>query len=791
MGRLEQTSRPLTTIHSTSSSNEETPIDLTEVERVEMSSDRNDESNEGSATPTPDHWNQPSIISGSEYPLPEIVIPRTRKRKIEKKWKGTFFETDSVDGSDDRASSRQDILDDPSGNSEQKTRDEEEDTESESPRTSVVSNLESEITTDVAKFESKLMPKLVKMLDHGCAWIEGYDCGLGPSAFFGNGMTRPRRSPNRQKVLITGDETDSAIRRHISLSFMDKDAKNDEASEADLQVLHNPSLGSTMERTGSFERTEWNHDAERSEYTNGESDMPDEQSQIDGSYQSSYLEDNSLIALGNETSPNTSEQKSALWSSPDRGEARESLSVASEPKPRQDNVEMSRNSISRANSNPTSNSKRDNGKEHNLASQTTNSVKKLEQRIPTSQVISPLSSNFEFERSGRVDQVQQFPKAHEQRIQTSQVVSPLSTNSELERPRVEQDRVEQGQPPMLPPLSHLHYHASSSAKSAVTVELKDDEKSDKPLFAPKPHLETDVRSSDNRPGNDQATTITTEDGEIYSLNSTLLSTLSTADGAESDGAVLSSPMSSAASYRGESNTRARERQTAVRESRDFASHPATVVKRDNSQQNETIDLTEYSEKSIDRSDLDDCASPYHRSHITTKPSRQISRDPSPKQRGVLSLQHSSLKKKAQPKDPEGRSRGCGGPEAATAKTRRPEPRLSNVAIDRGPNMKKPDPSAMRIANRADDRLDVIDLTTTTESDWNKQRLPKREMVEGPKTHEGTDRPSVLQVEQQFATFNLVEEKRLAFLRAAEDARTRASILRQERMKREKSTRTAS
>lgn len=88
-----------------------------------------------------------------ERPLPVIVIPGTVGNKHGRK--GTKHAID------EETTFSEIIRDD----SSQKNHG-----DNDSLRLSVVSGLDSEVGS---KYESKLIPKLVKMLDHGCAWIEG------------------------------------------------------------------------------------------------------------------------------------------------------------------------------------------------------------------------------------------------------------------------------------------------------------------------------------------------------------------------------------------------------------------------------------------------------------------------------------------------------------------------------------------------------------------------------------------------------------------------------------------
>ena len=250
-------SSPFFKVDSTSTSNDDTPIDLTNLDQLNFTM-TSDNDTEGEQKKEREITEDDNLTGYGEHPLPEILIPRRKGSKLRATESSLSSEVE--EDHQNTASVRSDV---------DRFRMIEE-AESESPKASVVSNLESDFTTTgtSAKYESKFMPKVVQMLDHGCAWIEGYDCGLGQSHFFGNDFQQSTLFSKDQKILEAQPFHKSSLlsglrgiaESHLMVSQNEHEngishAKNDNDTQTEGSVLDKPEAPSTKEKEPQVEST--------------------------------------------------------------------------------------------------------------------------------------------------------------------------------------------------------------------------------------------------------------------------------------------------------------------------------------------------------------------------------------------------------------------------------------------------------------------------------------------------------------------------------------------------------
>jgi len=144
-------------------------------------------------------------LQGEGHPVPVIVIPGILRNKPSTSTKRVAI---------DEGANISDVITVESGFLHPNSDPE----ECESIKLSVVSGLDSNGYSEIdSKYESKLVPRLVRMLDHGCAWIEG-NGWLGtfePSSMFASDATVTREKNSRDKsfdkVLFSSNKSASGM----------------------------------------------------------------------------------------------------------------------------------------------------------------------------------------------------------------------------------------------------------------------------------------------------------------------------------------------------------------------------------------------------------------------------------------------------------------------------------------------------------------------------------------------------------------------------------------------------
>ena len=752
-------------------SNVEAPIDLTEAEAFDLTT----------TTDTRSDGSEQSLIAGQSHdesvsrgqPMAEILIPRTRKRKIEKKWQNKgFAKTENIETKDREGERPQTI-----NVVERETKDQAEDAESDTPtKFFAVSNIESDYSARAAHQESKLMPNIVQMLDHGYALLEGHDYGLGPSTFFCNPKSRSFRDASTHRVLIKSEETSgtmqqevsgASLQQGVSLSFMAEETLNDQGTfpdEHDYANIGNlaPSPDESTMINNAFEQNEASMEDQEGQHADGPQ------------YRKELLKKGPDLPSDEGHNPNllvSNEDLTALLAS------------------------------------------RGNDEDHDIPDESgvvqkswstegqTNHKQRNDEKAPQS---------YGGDRYTSVMELIQAPRASTAVWTT---VSPTSTISGT-------DREYAGictEPPMLPSLNSSRSHGSSSD---LKQGMEENEITDEPLLAPMPHSETDLVQSPRETegfyryprikklksweyeqvtailqnerhlrsfeGPDDFTEIQdqehpTESSERYDDKTAVVQDNASIPEHEEDRSFNSIhiPNESVVDDGGDSLVALSSRAGDITQdgSRDL---PQQLNTHENKSSNHQKKRSLSADHVSVQLPVEPQESPNQHEHEVcdggefiaerTRNSRRVSRDSSPERGTVIYVQCNY----------EGLTGGGGVSDSAFAATHSADSRQTRFPMDHGFLQRRHGRRSVGRVTNFDRKQEVIDLTDATESEFG--------ITPGGRSRVQQTADSVsfkaADMERSFAALRLVEERRAAAVQAANDPTNPTPMLRQERTKRD-------